>query len=235
LNRDLGDLLIRALETEGVHPEVRVIVIAGAGRSFCAGDDISGVRVETQAADRADPTSYANLSHYYRLQRVLRRVPRPVIAQIHGHCLGAGMELALGADYAVADAGAVLGVVFVKRAIAAGMVLLPRHVGLKQATRLLYEGEHFSAEEALALGLISKVSAPGQLQADVDALANRLAQGPTRTYGLIKEGLNRAYFPTIEDDLRLEAFMQNFATRTTDSAEARSAWRERRTPRFVGA
>jgi 2-(1,2-epoxy-1,2-dihydrophenyl)acetyl-CoA isomerase len=235
LNRDLGDRLIHALETEGVQPDVKVIVIAGAGRSFCAGDDVSGNRPPGEGSDRTDPLVYANTSHYYRVQRALRRVPRPVIAQIHGHCLGAGMELALGADYAVADSQAALGVVFVKRAIAAGMILLPKHVGLKQATRLLYEGEHLTADEALALGLISRVSPPGRLQGDVDALAERLARGPTRTYGLIKEGLNRAYFPNIEEDLRLEAFMQNFATRTQDSAEARAAWRERRTPNFIGA
>ena len=192
------------------------------------------MRPPGEVLDRSDPLTSANTGHYWQFQRALRRVPRPVIAQIHDHCLGAGMEIALGADYAVADSAATLGAVFVKRAIAAGMVLLPRHVGLKQATRLLFEGEHLPANEALALGLISTVAAPGQLAAEVNALAERLAQGPTRTYGLIKEGLNRAYFPTIEEDLRLEAFMQSFATRTQDSAEARSAWRERRTPQFVG-
>ncbi|MGI8551489.1 MAG: enoyl-CoA hydratase/isomerase family protein [Dehalococcoidia bacterium] len=187
LNHELGWRLIETLEAEGFKPDVRVIVIAGDGRSFCAGDDVSGVRPQ-EAFDRSEPLTYATLSHYYQFQRALRRVPKPVIVQVHGHCLGAGMDLVLGADYAIVDTNASLGLVFVKRAFAAGMVLLPRHVGLKQATRLLYEGETFSPGEALAMGLVSKVSEPGQLAADVDALAGKLAQAPTRTSGYIYKG-----------------------------------------------
>ncbi len=235
LNRELGNLLIEALETEGFKPDVRVLVIAGAGRAFCAGDDIgAGSASPPTGHDPADPLTYAASSHYYRFQAALRRVPRPVIAQIHGYCLGAGAEIALGADYAVADSAAEIGLVFVKRAIAAGMVLLPAHVGLKEATRLLFEGGHVSAQDALRLGLISQVSAPGCLDADVNALAERLAAGPTHTYGYIKDGLNRAYLREMDGDLRHMAFMQSFARRTDDAAEARLAWRERREPRFAG-
>jgi 2-(1,2-epoxy-1,2-dihydrophenyl)acetyl-CoA isomerase len=235
LNHDLGRRLIDVLEQEGVHPDVRVIVIAGAGRAFCAGDDVSGARVENAALNRSEPLTAATIGHYWHIQRALRRTAKPIIAQIHGNCLGAGMDIALAADYAVADTDATLGLVFAKRAIAAGMVLLPRHVGLKQATRLLYGGQTFSATEALSLGLISQVSERGMLEADVNALAAQLADGPTRTYGLIKEGLNRAYWPALEEELRSEAFMQSLARGTQDSAEARAAWRERRTPHFVGA
>ncbi len=233
LNRELGNALIEALLREGLRPEVRVLVIAGAGRAFCAGDDVSG-SATPDGYDRTEPLTYATLTHYYRFQHALRRVPKPVIAQVHGFCLGAGMDIVLGSDYAVADPDARLGLVFVKRAIAAGMVLLPGHVGLKHATRLLFEGDMISPQEARDLGLISKVAEPGKLEAEVQELASRLAAGPTRTYGLIKEGLNRAFFPELDDQLRFMAFMQNFATRTDDSAEARAAWRERRTPAFAG-
>mgnify|MGYP000383289824 CR=1 FL=1 len=233
LNRELGNALIEALLREELRPEVRVLVIAGAGRAFCAGDDISGSDAP-DGYDRTEPLTYATLTHYYRIQYALRRVPKPVVAQVHGYCLGAGMDIVLGSDYAIVDPDAKLGLVFVKRAIAAGMVLLPGHVGLKQATRLLFEGDTISAHEALALGLISKVAEAGKLEAEVQELADRLAEGPTRTYGLIKEGLNRAFFSGLEEQLRFMAFMQNFATRTNDLAEARSAWRERRAPAFVG-
>jgi enoyl-CoA hydratase/carnithine racemase len=234
LNAELGNALIDTLACEGLRPEVRVIVVAGAGRAFCAGDDVSGIRPD-DGFDRSEPLTYASLVHYYRMQSAIRHVPKPVIAQVHGYCLGAGMDIVLASDYAVVDAGATLGLVFAKRAIAAGMVLLPRHVGPKQATRLLFEGEKFSPSEALELGLISHVAEAGALERTVQDLAERLADGPTRTYGHIKEGLNRAYYPGIEDELRFMAFMQNFATRTSDSAEARQAWRERRAPQFVGA
>jgi enoyl-CoA hydratase/carnithine racemase len=234
LNAELGNALIDALGCEGLRPEVRVIVIAGAGRGFCAGDDVSGNRPD-DGFDRSEPLTYAGLVHYYRFQSAIRRVPKPVIAQVHGYCLGAGMDIVLASDYAVAEASASLGLVFAKRAIAAGMVLLPRYVGPKHATRLLFEGEKFTPAEALELGLISQVAEPGTLERTVQDLAERLAGGPTRTYGHIKEGLNRAYYPGMEDELRFMAFMQNFATRTSDAAEARQAWRERRTPQFIGA
>jgi 2-(1,2-epoxy-1,2-dihydrophenyl)acetyl-CoA isomerase len=234
LNRELGNHLIEALETEGLRKDVRVLVIAGAGRGFCAGDDISGESSSADGADRSDPITYATLTHYYRFQHALRRVPKPVIAQIHGYCLGAGMDIVLGADYAVVDAEAKLGLVFAKRAIAAGMVLLPRYVGLKRATKLLFEADMFSAQEALELGLISRISKPGQLADDVAELAGRLAEGPTRVYGYIKEGLNRAYFPGLEEELRFMGLMQSFASRTQDATEARTAWRERRATEFRG-
>lgn len=233
LNRELGNLLIEPLEREGLKPEVRVIVIAGAGRAFCAGDDIGGA-APSAGAGLPDPLTYAATSHYYRFQLALRRVPRPVIARLHGYCLGAGAEIALGADYAIADGEAKIGLVFAKRAIAAGMVLLPAHVGLKGATRLLFEGEQISAQAALQLGLISQVSPPGCLDADVNALAERLAAGPTSIYGYTKDGLNRAYLREMDGDLRHMAFMQSFARRTEDAAEARLAWRERREARFAG-
>jgi 2-(1,2-epoxy-1,2-dihydrophenyl)acetyl-CoA isomerase len=124
--------------------------------------------------------------------------------------------------------------VFVKRAISAGMVLLPAHVGLKHATRLLFEGDIITPAAALELGLISKIADPGNLDTAVCEMAERLAAGPTRVYGHIKEGLNRAYFPTMDEDLRLMAFMQNYSTRTADATEARAAWRERRTPAITG-
>jgi enoyl-CoA hydratase/carnithine racemase len=234
LNRELGDRLIDTLTAEGLRPEVRVLVIAGAGRAFCAGDDISGGSASNSTVDRSEPLTYATLTHYYRFQHALRRVPKPVIAQVHGYCLGAGMDIVLGADYAVVDAEAKLGLVFAKRAIAAGMVLLPRYVGLKHATRLLFEADTFSAAEALELGLISCVAEPGELEGSVNELASRLAEGPTRVYGYIKEGLNRAYFAGLEDDLRFMGMMQSFASRTQDAGEARTAWRERRQTAFRG-
>src|SRR5205085_2701359 len=88
LDRELGNRFIDALMEEGLRPETRVLVIAGAGRSFCAGDDVSG-KAQPDGYDRSEPMTYATLTHYYRFQSALRRVPKPVIAKIHGFCLGA--------------------------------------------------------------------------------------------------------------------------------------------------
>ena len=96
------------------------------------------------------------------------------------------------------------------------------------------KGETITAAEALDLGLVTRVCADIELDAEVATLAQKLAMGATRTLGLIKHGLNRAYFPALEDELQDMAFLQQFATKSDDSAEARSAWREGRKPTFVG-
>ncbi|HUG09455.1 MAG TPA: enoyl-CoA hydratase-related protein [Opitutaceae bacterium] len=234
LNRALGLRLISTLMDVGFAPDVRVVVIKGTGRSFCAGDDVSGNRVPDPAYDRSDPVTAGRLGHYWQFQRTIRLVPRPVIAQVHGHCFGAGMDLALASDYAVASDTAKFSVVFIKRAIAAGTVMLPRHVGLKRATELLFEGDAFTAGEALELGLVTRVCPESELEASVMSLAEKLAAGPTRVVGFLKHGLNQAYFPGLEDELQDMAFLQQFATKTEDSAEARTAWQEGRKPVFVG-
>lgn len=234
LNRELGTLFIRTIMEVGFDPAVRVIVVRGQGRSFCAGDDVSGTSPPDPSYDRSDPITAGRLGHYWQLQRAIRVVPRPVIVRVHGHCMGAGMDLTLASDYAVAADTSVFGVVFIKRAIAAGTVMLPRHVGLKRATEMLFEGESITADKALQLGLITRVCREGELDHQVDDLATKLASGATRTLGLIKHGLNQAYFPALEDELQDMALLQQFATKSEDSAEARLAWRERRKPVFVG-
>ncbi len=234
LNRQLGTTFIQTMMEVGFDPAVRAIVIRGSGRSFCAGDDVSGTSPVDPAYDRSDPIAAGRLGHYWQLQRTIRLVPRPVIVRVHGHCMGAGMDMMLSSDYAVAADTAIFAVVFIKRAIAAGTVMLPRYVGMKRATEMLFEGETINAHQALELGLVTKVVPEPQLDAEVSALAEKLANSATRTIGLIKHGLNQAYFPALEDELQDMAFLQQFASRTEDSAEAKSAWRERRKPVFAG-
>ena len=234
LNRDLGLQFINTLLDVGFDPSVRAVVIRGTGRSFCAGDDVSGSSPPDPKYDRSDPIAAGRLGHYWQLQRAIRIVPRPVIARIHGHCFGAGMDMMLASDYAVAAESAAFSVIFIRRAIAAGVVMLPRHVGMKRATEMLFEGGVLTANRALELGLVTRVCPEAELDSEVMTLAGKLAGGPTRTLGLIKHGLNRAYFPALEDELQDMAFLQQFASKTDDSAEARSAWREGRTPTFVG-
>jgi enoyl-CoA hydratase/carnithine racemase len=234
LNRELGTTFIRTLNEVGFDPEVRAIVIRGAGRSFCAGDDVSGTSPVDETYDRSDPISAGRLGHYWQLQRAIRLVPRPVIVRVHGNCMGAGMDMMLSSDYAVAADTAVFAVIFIKRAIAAGTVMLPRYVGMKRATEMLFEGETITAHQAHELGLVTKVCTEAELDAEVATLAEKLASGPTRVIGLMKHGLNQAYFPELEDELQDMSFLQQFASKTEDSAEAKAAWRERRKPAFIG-
>ena len=234
LNRQLGLGFINAMMELGFASDVRAIVIRGAGRAFCAGDDVSGTSAPDPAYDRSDPVTAGRLGHYWQLQRTIRLVPRPVVVRVHGVCMGAGMDMVLASDYAVAADTATFGVVFIKRAIAAGTVMLPRHVGLKRATQMLFEGEVITAMQALDLGLVTAVCSEAELDNETVGLAQKLAAGPTRVIGLMKHGLNQAYFPGLEDELQNMAFLQQFASKTDDSAEAKSAWRERRQPVFAG-
>ena len=145
IDTDLGDRLLAALLTVGRNPEVKVIILRGSGRSFCSGDD----RNEGPLYHNDDIEAVGLEAHgYYQLMKAIRRVPQAVIAQVHGYCLGSGMDLLLAADFAVADPEAQLGMVFGARGIMGGSVFLPRYVGLKQANRLLLrllrpgEGDH---------------------------------------------------------------------------------------------
>ena len=110
----------------------------------------------------------------------------------------------------------------------------PRHLGLKRATEMLFQGEVISAEEALALGLVSRVCRESELDAEVLKLAEKLVVGATGTIGLIKHGLNRAHFPALKDELQVMAFLQQIATKSDDAVEARGGWRQGRKPVFAG-
>jgi 2-(1,2-epoxy-1,2-dihydrophenyl)acetyl-CoA isomerase len=207
IDTELGDRLHAALLTAGRDPEVKVIILRGNGRSFCSGDD----RNEATRYHNDDIEAVGLEAHgYYQLMKAIRRVPQAVIAQVHGYCLGSGMDLLLAADFAVADAEARLGMVFGARGIMGGSVFLPRYVGLKHANRLLFDPEFMSAEQALELGLLTAVARPGELETEVEALAERLASGAAQHYayfGLVKETINRALFPTLEDDVRMQTLM----------------------------
>jgi 2-(1,2-epoxy-1,2-dihydrophenyl)acetyl-CoA isomerase len=220
----MGDLLMEALTQAGRSPDVKAIVVRGAGRSFCAGDDV------TEGAGGMIPDfPWANPYHsphvepfgvhrhgYFQLMGLIRRVPQPVIAQIHGYCMGSAVDLMLAADFAIADPDAKIQMVFGHRGIGpAGTVFLPRYVGLKRTMRLLFDPDFLSPQEAAGLGLITKVAEPGELEAEVEALSNRMVELGTRSYGyfgLVKEAVNRAIFSSLDEDVR----MQILATRLGD-------------------
>lgn len=205
----VGDALVDAVNRVGRDPSVHVLILAGAGRSFCSGDDVS------EGADGRIPDyPWQNPYHaphiapfnlerhpYFRLQTLLRRIPQPVIAAVHGYCMGSGFDLMLAADYAIADPDARL------RMVIGATAYLPKYVGLKHATRLIFDDGFTSAQEAAELGLITKVAAPGALTEEVDELAERLAAlGRERHgyFGVIKESINRSLFPALDDDLRMQ-------------------------------
>lgn len=215
---------------EAAAPEVRVVVLRGAGRGFCSGQDLrefAGQRI-----------SYKNhLRNYRAVVEGLAGLEKPVIAAIHGAAAGAGLSLALACDLRVASSDAVLTTGFSRIGLIpdAGMNYhLPRMVGYAKAFELEVLSERLKAEEALALGLVNRVVPVESFAEEVARLAGELAQGPTKTYGLIKRALRRSAGASLEEMLEYEALLQEVAGRTEDHQEGVQAFYEKRHPRFQG-
>ncbi len=223
--RELGKAI-----KEASAPEVRVVVLQGAGRGFCSGQDLrefEGQRI-----------SYKNhLRNYRAVVEGLAGLEKPVIAAMHGAAAGAGLSLALACDLRIASADAVLTTGFSKIGLIpdAGMNYhLPRMVGYARAFELEVLSGRIKAEEALGLGLVNKVVPVESFAEEVARLAGELAQGPTKTYGLIKRALRRSASASLEEMLEYEALLQEVAGRSEDHQEGVQAFYEKRPPRFQG-
>jgi len=235
-NETLKDELIDALKAAARDKSVRCLVVTGAGRAFCAGQDLKD---RTDSVDGAGPGSFsASLRDKYNpMIMTIRTMEKPVIAAVNGVAAGAGCSLALACDLRVVADKATFIQAFVKIGLvpdSGATFLLPRLVGMGKAFELAVTGDPLDAGSALDLGLANSV-VPGDalLTATMD-LATRLAQAPTRAIGLTKRAMNRALLVDLESALDYEADMQEIAGRSPDFAEGVSAFMEKRQPRFTG-
>ena len=211
---------------------VRCLVLKGAGPSFCAGDDLGSAR---RASGPTLSVEDKWRDSHLRICLGLLSVPIPTIAVVTGHALGAGLDLALACDFRLASDDAVLGTPVVRQGLAgAGIFMLSQFLGMGRATEAVMLGEAFDAQAALALGLVNRVYPGVDLTSETDVWTQRLASGPTGTYGVIK----RARLRTIGADLRsgFDAQLQSSVDLQflRDPAEGRRAWTERRAPDFPG-
>ena len=238
-NETLKDELIDALKAAARDKSVRCLVITGAGRAFCAGQDLKD---RTDRADQSVGVGSVSFSaslrdKYNPMILTIRTMEKPVIAAVNGVAAGAGCSLALACDLRVVADKATFIQAFVKIGLvpdSGATFLLPRLVGMGKALELAFTGDPLDAGTALDLGLANSV-VPGEalLTATMD-LANRLAQAPTRAIGLTKRAMNRALLVDLESALDYEADMQEIAGRGDDFAEGVSAFMEKRHPRFTG-
>jgi 2-(1,2-epoxy-1,2-dihydrophenyl)acetyl-CoA isomerase len=214
---------------------VRALVITGAGRGFCAGQDLSERVMSGEVGDYdVGATLEAN---YNPLVLGLRRLPIPVVCAVNGVAAGAGCNFALAADIVIAARSAKFIEAFSRIGLlpdAGGTYALPRLVGLARAVALSMLAEPVSAEQAQAWGLIWRCVDDAALAAQAGELARSLAAGPTQAYALIKQALYASADNSLEQQLALEARLQREAGRTADFKEGVRAFLEKRPARFSG-
>lgn len=216
--------------------ETRCVLITGAGRAFCSGADLAA---SSGAAVTGGRRSFTALSqHYNPMVQALAELPLPVVSAVNGAAAGIGCSIALAADFVVASRSAY----FLQAFVNVGLVpdggaswLLPRLVGLPQANRMMMLGERIAAEEAERIGLIYKCVADEALMDEARALAERLANGPTRALGEMKRTIRRGLQSDFASTLQMEANGQRIAADSADAHEGIAAFLQKRKAEFRGA
>lgn len=217
---------------------VRCVVLTGAGRAFCAGQDLK----EIEGHYRDDGEGPLDFGAHLRkrlnpLITRIRTLEKPVVASLNGVAAGAGASLAFACDLRIASKSAYFTMAFAAIGLVpdcGATLTLLQHVGYSKALELCWLGEKFSAEEAARCGLVNKVAEPEQLADATRELASTLAAMPTRGLGLIKRALGKAWTATLDDQLEYEAFLQQTAGLTQDHREGVRAFLEKRKPKFEG-
>jgi 2-(1,2-epoxy-1,2-dihydrophenyl)acetyl-CoA isomerase len=212
--------------------EVRVVVVTGAGRGFCVGQDL------TEFRESAGDIAHRLRSTYHRTILGLRSLEKPVIAAVNGAAAGAGLSLALACDLRLAADSATFVPAFINIGLvpdSGGSYFAARLLGYARALEWLASGRRLTAAEAHAWGLVSEVVEADRLAERAAALAAELAALPTRGVALTKRLLDHAQTATLEEQLEREAQLQAAATRTEDFREGVAAFLEKRPPRFTGS
>ncbi|WP_417093378.1 enoyl-CoA hydratase/isomerase family protein [Intestinimonas timonensis] len=232
LRGEMKDELVDLLRKLRGDSNVRALVITGAGRSFCAGGDVSTMGDKQKNNEGRD-----RMRLCCDWCRELMRLEKPVIAAVNGYAFGAGLTVALLCDFIVASEKASFQCSFVNIGLVpdSGCTwLLPKRVGMGKAREMMYTGRTVKTEEALQIGLADQVVAPDDLMATATELAERLAQGPTYTIGLTKSLLNKTYESSFSDYLDMEANYQASAFQTVDHTMAVKAFLEKTDKHFTG-
>ena len=232
-NDDMSFELQDALKKASRNETVRAVVLTGAGKAFCSGQDLKDIK------DQVGKRSLSESVHkrYNPMIKAIRGMKKPVICKLNGVAAGAGCSIALACDMIIASEHAKLIEVFVN----VGLVLdsgssyfLPRVVGYNKAFELATLGSKLSAQEAFELGIVYKVVAPEELDQETENLVKYYANAPTKAIGLIKTMLNKSYGSSLPEMLEYEAYCQEMAGFSDDYKEGIMAFIEKRKPNYSG-
>lgn len=225
--------VLDALKKTEKDKSIRVLILTGAGKAFCSGQDLKSI-----AGSQQRSLSESLYKRYNPMIRTIRNIPIPVICKLNGVAAGAGCSLALASDFIIASEAATLIEVFIH----VGLVLdsgssyfLPRIVGSNRAFELSTMGGKVSATQALEWGMVNRVVKQEELDAETQKIAAYYAVAPTKAIGLIKKMLNKSFHSDLETMLQYEAYCQEIAGRSEDYKEGVSAFNEKRKAAFKGA
>lgn len=241
VNGPINAALMAAARDSKRDNNIKVIVITGTGRGFCAGADLSGggpARGDFEGGGPAGRSARVNKTGPGELVDALANADVPVIGAINGAAVGGGFGLALSCDVRIASDAARLGSVFIKRGVGPDYgtsFWLPRIVGLSKAFELMYSGELLDAQAALAIGLVNKVVPHEKLMEETMAYARMIAAGPPIAYTYTRRALLRSLDNNIREQLEYEWENQSELLGTKDAAEGFAAFLQRRPPAFKGS
>ncbi len=231
-NKAMALLLQSELDKAALNDQVRVIVLTGEGKAFCAGQDLS------EAIDPEGPELQAIVrDHYNPIIERIRAIEKPIIAAVNGVAAGAGANIALACDITIAKKSAAFVQAFSKIGLipdSGGTYFLPRIIGMQKALALFMTGEKISGEQADQLNMIYKAVEDELFDAEVNSFSQSIALMPTRALGLTKKAVNESYGNTLTEQLALEETLQTEAGLTYDFREGVNAFLEKRKPVFKG-
>jgi 2-(1,2-epoxy-1,2-dihydrophenyl)acetyl-CoA isomerase len=234
-NKQFGIDLHGAVHEAAEDDDVRALIITGAGRGFSSGADL---KAGFDPTPEGHPDVRTALHRYHEIMMAIRRMPKPVVAGVHGPAVGIGCSLALCSDFIVAAESAYFLLAFVNIGLVpdgGSSLYIPARAGFTRAAEMALLGEKVSATDAERWNLINRVVPDDELQPTLEQLATRFAEGPTRSFAGTKRQLNNWLFTRMEEQLELEADIQQEMAASGDFVEGVTAFVEKRPARFSGS